>query len=510
MVEQVSSHTPDVGGDPHPDEVNTPVSLREERLVDKLTSVIQQTLEEHKKNSDKGKEKATKESSKGEVKCPSFKTFKSNGATKFSGVLNPIVVLTWIQDTKKVFCIPHVVNEDKANYAFAMLIGEALVWWEATFEAFNEYDQENLSWEMFKTHLLGNYCPLNTRRRFEKEFLKLKQGEMTVNDYETQFNQKARFAAKYIPTGDDKIQLFMEGLRYEIHDFVVNRDVLSFDKAIEYARRHEHDLEIRGATLSVPKHPRIDRTVPVSSIPPAQSIRTDPGKQVQSHNTSHGCGRSQSFSLQSPSCQNCGKNHQGECRLEKGSVVCYGCGEIGHMKSVCPMKKVTCFACGVTSHMKCFCPTLTSQMAGSQASIQQPESTPTKKEEVPKAKGRAFQISTEEAHEDSNVVTGTFLINSRHAHILFDYGASNSFLSHEFAHSFQIACYALVQLFHVDTAGSISLFADKGKKTVKDVLVVNEYPDVFTDDLPGLPPDRQVEFRIDLGVSYFSNIDLRL
>ena len=36
------------------------------------------------------------------------------------------------------------------------------------------------------------------------------------------------------------------------------------------------------------------------------------------------------------------------------------------------------------------------------------------------------------------------------------------------------------------------------KSEVKDVLVVCDYPDVFPEDLPGLPPDRQVEFRIDL------------
>ncbi|KAL7604659.1 hypothetical protein Lser_V15G18212 [Lactuca serriola] len=240
MAERVSRHTPNVGGDPHPDdEVNTSVSPREERLVDKLTGVIRKTLEEHKKVSDKGKEKATGESSKGEAKRSSFKTFKSNGATEFSGVLNLIVVFTWIQNTEKVFRISHVINEDKANYASAMLIGEALVWWEATYEALNEYDQDNLSWEMFKTRLLGKYCPLYMRRRLEKEFLELKQRGMTVNDYETQFNQKTRFAAKYIPTKNDKIQLFMEGLRYEIRDFVVNQDVLSFDKVVEYARKRE-------------------------------------------------------------------------------------------------------------------------------------------------------------------------------------------------------------------------------------------------------------------------------
>ncbi|GJR89559.1 putative reverse transcriptase domain-containing protein [Tanacetum coccineum] len=36
------------------------------------------------------------------------------------------------------------------------------------------------------------------------------------------------------------------------------------------------------------------------------------------------------------------------------------------------------------------------------------------------------------------------------------------------------------------------------KKSVKDVPVVNEFLDVFPEDLPGIPPERQVEFRIDL------------
>ena len=36
------------------------------------------------------------------------------------------------------------------------------------------------------------------RRRLEKEFMELKQGGITVNEYETQFNQKVRFAAKYM------------------------------------------------------------------------------------------------------------------------------------------------------------------------------------------------------------------------------------------------------------------------------------------------------------------------
>ena len=36
------------------------------------------------------------------------------------------------------------------------------------------------------------------------------------------------------------------------------------------------------------------------------------------------------------------------------------------------------------------------------------------------------------------------------------------------------------------------------EKKIHEIPVVRDYPEVFPDDLPGLPPDRQVEFRIDL------------
>jgi hypothetical protein len=35
-------------------------------------------------------------------------------------------------------------------------------------------------------------------------------------------------------------------------------------------------------------------------------------------------------------------------------------------------------------------------------------------------------------------------------------------------------------------------------KSLEDIMVVCDYPDVFPDELPGMPPDREVEFVIDL------------
>ncbi|GKG45731.1 hypothetical protein Tco_0498177, partial [Tanacetum coccineum] len=40
---------------------------------------------------------------------------------------------------------------------------------------------------------------------------------------------------------------------------------------------------------------------------------------------------------------------------------------------------------------------------------------------------------------------------------------------------------------------------DKSKeKQLEEVPIVQDFPEVFPEDLPGIPPTRQVEFQIDL------------
>ncbi|KAL8125506.1 hypothetical protein AgCh_012974 [Apium graveolens] len=48
----------------------------------------------------------------------------------------------------------------------------------------------------------------------------------------------------------------------------------------------------------------------------------------------------------------------------------------------------------------------------------------------------------------------------------------------------------------------IAYVIDRSQEPAKfeDIPVVNEFPDVFPDELPGLPPDREIEFAIDLAL----------
>ncbi|KAD2393085.1 hypothetical protein E3N88_40062 [Mikania micrantha] len=158
---------------------------------------------------------------------------------------------------------------------------------------------------------------------------------------------------------------------------------------------------------------------------------------------------------------------------------------------------------------------------------------------------RAFQISAEEAKVTSDVVTGTFFVNSIPAYVLFDSGANRSFVSIKFVHHPSFVLEKLPVPLEVEVADSKSfrvfdiyrnckltinnedyvvdlipmvwgsliheiyeswgqsflayvIDAEKTVKCLEDVPIVRDFPDVFPDDLPGIPSDRDVEFRIDL------------
>jgi hypothetical protein len=55
------------------------------------------------------------------------------------------------------------------------------------------------------------------------------------------------------------------------------------------------------------------------------------------------------------------------------------------------------------------------------------------------------------------------------------------------------------------------VYATEGIK-LEDIPVVCEYPDVFLDELPGMPPDRDVEFIIELqpGIALISKRPYRM
>ena len=69
----------------------------------------------------------------------------------------------------------------------------------------------------------------------------------------------------------------------------------------------------------------------------------------------------------------------------------------------------------------------------------------------------------------------------------------------EIAHSLIIAMIAS-KMLRKGCQGFLAFVVDRRQEgtRLEDILIVKEFPDVFPDDISGLPPDREVEFTIDL------------
>ncbi|GKA43090.1 putative reverse transcriptase domain-containing protein, partial [Tanacetum coccineum] len=163
-----------------------------------------------------------------------------------------------------------------------------------------------------------------------------------------------------------------------------------------------------------------------------------------------------------------------------------------------------------------------------------------------RARGRAFVLGAEEARHDPNIVTGTFTLNNHFATTLFDFSADYSFVSTTFIpllglepnnlgfkYEIEIASGQLVEIdkvingckleieghiFDVDLIpfghGSFNVIIGidwlsnfkaeiichekASDKKQEEIVVVRDFPEVFPDDLSGLPPIREIEFQIEL------------
>ncbi|GJR09474.1 putative reverse transcriptase domain-containing protein [Tanacetum coccineum] len=110
------------------------------------------------------------------------------------------------------------------------------------------------------------------------------------------------------------------------------------------------------------------------------------------------------------------------------------------------------------------------------------------------ARGRALMLGVEEARQDPNIVTGTFTLYNHYATTLFDSGANYSFVSTTFIPLLGIEPSDLGFSYEIKIASGQLVEIDKQE----EIVVVRDYPEVFPDDLLGLPPFREIEFLIEL------------
>ncbi|KAL0543870.1 hypothetical protein IC582_018975 [Cucumis melo] len=463
----------------------------------------------------------------------------------------------WLSSLETIFRYMKCPEDQKVQCAVFMLTDRGTAWWETT-ERMLGGDVSQITWQQFKESFYAKFFSASLRDAKRQEFLNLEQGDMTVEQYDAEFDMLSRFAPEMIATEAARADKFVRGLRLDIQGLVrafrpaTHADALRLAVDLSLQERANSSKTAGRGSTSGQKRKAEQQPVPVPqrNFRPGGEFRSFQQKPFEAGEAARG----------KPLCTTCGKHHLGRCLF--GTRTCFKCRQEGHTADRCPLR-VTGIA----------------QNQGAGAPHQ----------------GRVFATNRTEAEKAGTVVTGTLPVLGHYALVLFDSGSSHSFISSAFVSHARLEVEPLHHVLSVSTpSGECMLSKEKvkacqieiaghvievtlivldmldfdvilgmdwlaanhasidcsrkevtfnppslasfkfkggGSKTLPQVIsairaskllsqgtwgilasvvdtreagvslssepVVRDYPDVFPEELPGLPPHREVEFAIE-------------
>ncbi|GJR18006.1 putative reverse transcriptase domain-containing protein [Tanacetum coccineum] len=260
--------------------------------------------------------------------------------------------------------------------------------------------------------MTDKYCLRGKIKKLEAELWNLKLKGTDVLVYNQCFQELALLCVRMFPEEFDKIERYVGGLPDMIHESVVASKPKTMQDAIEMATKLMDKKISSLAKRQAENKRKFDDT-----------SRNNQNQQQQQNKRQHtitaytaGSGERKPYGGSKPLCPKCNYHHDDPCATK-----CHKCNRVGHLARDCKSPANA--------------NTANNQRDGNG-----------------NAPAKVYAVGRKGTNPDSNVITGTFLINNRYASILFDTGADRSFVYVVFSPQIDITPTALDHFYDVELA----------------------------------------------------------
>jgi hypothetical protein len=231
-----------------------------------------------------------------------------------------------------------------ALYTTSHLEGLSAEWWNAY--TVSHAAPNTINWQEFRDSFHVHHIPSGMIKLKQREFLALKQGNMSVNRYLDKFTQSSRYAQDEVNTDPKRQECFLdsliEPLNYQLqsHSFPDFTTLLNKAKGLEdkRAKLGEQKRKFQSRGQSSNAHPRFNSSQSSQFSSGGSSVNYLQNSQLQ-----RSTQQFQHFSQQTLHVPNHHRDHLGVLMRNDSQVHSNGCfnyGELERYASIFPNRNI--------------------------------------------------------------------------------------------------------------------------------------------------------------------------